>query len=257
MYHRFKWSRASKGRNRLTAEYEPIQPYFLLALVKLAKCEAFVDVGANIGAYSILLSPEVSRIIAYEANTTAADEMRVNLRLNNVAASVREVAVSEKAGELEFGMVSRLAGNNAAVSTSSSTFRRAVRVPAVTLDEDLSNFSGPIAMKIDVEGHEKAVLNGARRTLAQNRCVLQIEDFSGEIGEHLAGFGYRRLIRLGPDHYFTNIDTLDPITACEMAADTLISASHASKSYALHAGDFALEVSGGTYRVLRRLAKRA
>jgi FkbM family methyltransferase len=251
MYHCFRWTRASKGRNRLTAEYEPIQPYFLRALVKLAECEAFIDVGANIGAYSVLLSTEVSRIVAYEANKAAATEMRANLRLNGISAMVREAAVSDRAGELEFGVVSRLAGNNGAVRTSSAAFRHTTVVPAVTLDEDLPGFSGPIAMKIDVEGHERAVLEGARRTLAHNSCILQIEDFGGELGAYLDDFGYRQLIRLGPDHYFTNIAELDVIAACELAADAMISSAHASKSFALHAGDLALEVSGRTYRALQ------
>ena len=256
MYHRFKWTRASKARNRLTAEYEPIQPYFLLALVTVAKCEAFIDVGANVGAYSILLSPEVSRIVAYEANAAAAAEMRSNLRLNGISATLREVAVSDRAGELEFGVVSRLAGNNGAVSTStSSDFKETRVVAAVTLDEDLARFAGPIALKVDVEGHERAVLNGARRTLTENRCILQIEDFTGEVGADLAGLGYRQLIRLGPDHYFTNIEGIDTIAAFELAADAMISASHAGKSYAVHAGDFAVEISGRTYRALKGLRR--
>jgi precorrin-6B methylase 2 len=56
------------------------QPYVLLALAEQAGCELFVDVGANIGAYSLFASliPTVSRIVAYEANPHAADQLRVN-----------------------------------------------------------------------------------------------------------------------------------------------------------------------------------
>lgn len=88
MYHRFKWTGASHRRNGMSREYEPLQPYFLYALIEATGAKTFVDVGANIGAYSVLMSPAVDSIIAFEANPMAADEMQKNLDLNGITATL-------------------------------------------------------------------------------------------------------------------------------------------------------------------------
>jgi predicted RNA methylase len=83
MYHRFSWTSVSHRRNGISAEYEPLQPYFLLALIEQAGCRTFADVGANIGAYSVLASQAASieHLVAFEANPAAAGEVRRNLAL--------------------------------------------------------------------------------------------------------------------------------------------------------------------------------
>src|SRR5210317_863569 len=138
MYHRFKWTRPSRRRNGITMEYEPLQPYFLLAIINAAKCRAFADVGSNVGAYSILMSqdPSVEKIVAFEANRAAAEEMQANFRLNALNIEFERVAVSDKDGTLTFGTVSRLAGNSAVVDTSENRkFHQVDEIECVTLDD--------------------------------------------------------------------------------------------------------------------------
>jgi hypothetical protein len=63
------------------------------------------------------------------------------------------------------------------------------------MDDDREWFSpGAIALlKIDAEGHDAAVLHGARRLLAGDRPVVLVESWAGgtEIRESLAALGYR------------------------------------------------------------------
>ena len=256
MYHRFKWTSASHRRNGISQEYEPLQPYFLLALMQAAGCRSFVDVGANIGAYSILMSQQAEQLIAFEANPAAADEMTENLALNGLEAQLHRAAVSDHCGVLQFGTVSRLAGNSAVVETADNqSFVETSEVECVTLDSALSEIDHPIALKIDVEGHEAEVLKGAVQTLSRP-CVLQVESLSGDIENTQELGGLRRLTAIGPDHYFTNISGIEPLAIFEEACKLLIAANHETKSAALKMGPLSLVVSGKPYHVLRNLVMK-
>ncbi len=250
MYHRFKWTRASHRRNGISQEYEPVQPYFLLALIKATNCKTFVDVGANIGAYSVLMSEAVDNVIAFEANANAANEMARNLSVNNLQAQIIRKAASSRNGTVSFGTVSRLAGNSAVVATSAGqNFRQTSELESVTLDAILSEQAEPFAIKIDVEGHEKEVLAGATRTLSR-RCVIQIEDHKGTLElEH-----FRLLARIGPDAYFSNIDGIEVARIFEDACASLIRANHENKSASLRFGPFGISIHGAPYRIVRFLA---
>jgi len=257
MYHRFKWTSVSHRRNGLTIEYEPLQPYFLAALIRTAEARTFVDVGANVGAYAVLMSPLVAKVIAYEANEAPASQLARNLAMNRIAGQVRQVAVSGEGGTVEFGIVSRFAGNSAVVDgRSRHDFRETRVVEAVTLDDELAAAEGPFAIKIDVEGHEVAVLNGARTILAKQRCVLQVEDYGGAASKLLAPLGYRQVARIGPDHFFTNVAGVEARRTFEAALDEMIAANHENKKVTLKRGDFGLEIAGRSYTRLARAMRR-
>ena len=252
MYHRFKWTRSSRRRNGITMEYEPLQPYFLLAIINAAKCRTFADVGSNVGAYSVLMSqaPSVEKIVAFEANCAAALEMRDNFRLNALNIELERVAVSDKNGTLTFGTVSRLAGNNAVVDTSENRkFHQVDEIECVTLDDALGSHAGPFALKIDVEGHEEKVLRGARNLL-RHPCVIQVENY----GEKLdLPEDYSRIAQIGPDWYFSNMPGFHAIELFEQASAMMIESNHEKKVASIHAGDFAFSVTGRTYELIKRV----
>jgi FkbM family methyltransferase len=258
MFHRFRWTGVSTRRNAVMAEFEPVQPFFLLALAEAAGCRTFVDVGANVGAYSLFATqiPSVERWIAFEANPHAAAELRANIALNNLHIEVREEAVSNKSGSLAFGLVSNYAGTNAVKSTAIAhpargAFRDEITVPAVALDSILP-LQAPFCLKIDVEGHEPQVIAGAGRFL-QSPCVVQIEEYNGcEISLP----GHTKLTSIGPDHYFSNIPGLQTLPAYEHAMRLLIQSNHRSKSVTIGRGDFSLQVSGKSGAVARSLARK-
>ena len=56
MTYGFFWSEKSESRNQLTARYEPIQALLLFEFAARAGATAFVDVGANVGFYSLVMS---------------------------------------------------------------------------------------------------------------------------------------------------------------------------------------------------------
>jgi FkbM family methyltransferase len=139
-----------------------------------------VDVGANQGFFSYALSEVAGRVVAFEANPDYARFARWMLRGR---AEVHEVAVSDRAGRATFyvplsekGMVLHFAGN---LKQTHSQFRnqKTYDVELRTLDSyDLRDVR---FIKVDVEGSERDVLDGAKATIARDRPVLLLELLSG------------------------------------------------------------------------------
>ena len=268
MYDRFKWTSGSFRRNRLTQEYEPLQPFFFVALAERAGCQTFVDVGANIGAYSLFatLIPTVRGIFGFEADPATFEELKRNVRVNNLEQriEIRSNAVSDAVGTLTFGSIGHLSGGNSVVSTSihhASKFRNRYTVEATTLDQMFAgSVLGPIALKIDVEGHEPEVLDGGKSMLRANPAVIQIECYEGsgsETRNRLDNLGFGQITTIGPDQYFTNVDPLlDPgvvIATYERAVGDMIAYYHRDKPIVVERGDFKLEVVGKSADLARRL----
>lgn len=208
-----KWTRASHGRNYLTRRYEPLQPYLLSRLARHCECDTFLDVGANIGLYSMLFaaSNEDMSVHAYEPSPTTFEELKHNIALNGlVRIQANRVAVSDRPGKVDFGVVHELSGANSVVDTSihrSDTFTKHLKVDAVRLDDQLDFTGRRICVKIDVEGHELCVLNGMRRLLHSNQVIIQVEFYPAEddpLRSSLADAGLVELFAIRTDRYFAS-----------------------------------------------------
>jgi len=136
-----------------------------------------VDVGANIGYYTLLFESVVGvtgRIVAFEPEPDNLAELRVNVEKN----SLRNVTIEPCAVGARSGTVAFARGINGGVRDDAvSSTGDEVRVPLVTLDEALSGAVDLI--KIDVEGYEEEVLRGATRTLRTQRPALFVEIHPG------------------------------------------------------------------------------
>lgn len=140
--------------------YEPEVWHELLASVRTGDLVA--DVGANVGLYAIAVARrvgETGRVVAYEPDAGNAELLRRNLALNGVEeiVEVREVAVGSEEGEMPF-LSDRQQSRFNSLGAS--------RVRVVTLDDQFERLA---LLKIDVEGFEGAVLEGAGALLADER----------------------------------------------------------------------------------------
>lgn len=133
-----------------------------------------VDVGANYGMYSFRLVGLARHSIAFEPIPAFAKMLRSGF---GSRLTVHAVALSDThGGEVELRLPRLFTGyatieQNNSLDTRDQESIDLVRVPRATLDSfDLQNVG---FVKIDVEGHEEAVLLGARETLKRcNPCVL-------------------------------------------------------------------------------------
>ncbi len=125
--------------------------------------DVFLDVGANVGSYSILASGVAgAHTIALEPIPATFDRLSRNLRLNDLLRYVdaRCLAVGASVGSVRF-TASRDTTNRPVSLLPSCTDEPTVEVPLTTLDRLLLASTSPLVWKVDVEGYEAEVLNGA------------------------------------------------------------------------------------------------
>ena len=124
----------------------------------------FVDVGANVGIFSTLVGTRIPgvRITAVEPFPPVREDLVANLALNDLTITVVDAAVSDVAGEATFEVLDRDVLNRLAPEGGGGT---GITVPVTTLDE-LVGGDPPALVKIDVEGSELLVMQGARRLLS-------------------------------------------------------------------------------------------
>jgi FkbM family methyltransferase len=176
-----------------------------------------VDVGANIGVLTVpfarLVSPS-GKVIAFEPQRIIYQMLCGNLALNaldNVVAY--NMAVGRVAGTIAVPPVDYTqAGNFGGVSVSAAAVGETV--PLTTID----SLAVPRCdfMKIDVEGMELDVLEGARNTLQRFRPRLYVENDRAEkspaLIEHLLALDYQLYWHLpwlySPDNFFRDQENI-------------------------------------------------
>lgn len=162
----------------------------------LRRGNLFIDVGANVGAYSLWVAQTGVRTIAVEPSPTAAARLRANVGLNQFPIAIQQCALAEQSGH---GWLTRDLGptNHLLVGPDQG----GDHIPVRTLDELLGDGYAS-GVKIDVEGAERLVLAGATRALRERRIgVIQLEwnamsqRLLGEdrtsVADLLSGYGYR------------------------------------------------------------------
>lgn len=153
------------------------------ALRQLAEPETvFLDIGANIGAYSLLMKDKVKAVYAFEAHPKTRELCQQNFVLNHIDPDqVLGYAVSDDDRPKQFTDLQEGHPTNSRSNTSEGT----ICVPAITLDQFVKTHDfdpmTPFLVKIDVEGFEHEVFAGAKEFLSHyNVKGIVFENFSTE-----------------------------------------------------------------------------
>ena len=159
-----------------------------------------LDVGANLGEWTVPLARKAGaggRVLAVEPNPAIAEALGRTLRINNLRqAEVLDIALSDRAGTATLALSAASSGE--ARLAEPRTGERGIAVPTRRLD-DLAAERGLDRLdlvKIDVEGHERQVLEGGAQTLVRFRPALVIEsghesaDDRGAIAALMERLGY-------------------------------------------------------------------
>lgn len=140
--------------------------------------DLFVDVGANVGSYSILACSAVGASgVAFEPVPSTFQRLSENLNLNHLQGKVQAVnkGVGDKNGVIHF--TSKHDTTNHALANG-EIGEDSVPVQITTLDSELQGLN-PALIKIDVEGFETPVLRGAADTLSKPSLVAVIMELNG------------------------------------------------------------------------------
>jgi FkbM family methyltransferase len=176
-----------------------------------------IDVGANKGVYSHLLARVAPQVQAFEPNPKLFRILTRALPANVVA---HRMALSDREGMAELiiprsrhGYSNQTASLNPRKRTDDAGI---VAVPQRRLDSFGFNNVGFI--KIDVEGFEQAVLEGARETIMRERPVIQVELEEQHTGRAIEQ-SFAQLREFGMDGFFLRAGKLVPLSAFDAAAN--------------------------------------
>lgn len=225
---------AGKGERGLTGNIygglmEPEEMLFLLHTLR--PNWQFIDVGANVGAYTLLASKVIgANSIAFEPIPDTVRKLKNQLALNGIGDKVTifNVGVSDKVGNLHFTNQNSTTNH---VSTNGKT-KDTIEVEVLTLDKAIGDGNDPLFIKIDVEGFEYKVLKGATTLLNTKRVKALIVECPDKMSHQLLiscglrpvsyDFFSRRVNRLdGPNKSNPNtiyiLNELDINTLCSAA----------------------------------------
>lgn len=171
--------------------YYRVPDYEDLSFIRAYLCpgDLFVDVGANIGVYS-LWATETDEIdvVAFEPSSVAHERLVENVELNDLTDRVQ---VHRKAVGAEPRVVRLTTGQDALNRVLPDGGSDTEPVEQTTLDKELDS-EAPVLVKIDVEGGELDVLTGARATILRHRPALIIEaNDPDRLTRELEALGYR------------------------------------------------------------------
>lgn len=133
-----------------------------------AHAQLAVDVGANIGYFTALLSARTRHVIAFEPHPAIAERLAANVQLmtrDNVV--IERCAVSDRTATAQLGIPAGFAANQGTAGIGVAAAKSLV-VNTVRLDDIIGGQTVDV-MKLDVEGHELAALAGADLALSQGR----------------------------------------------------------------------------------------
>jgi len=144
----------------------------------LQRGDLFVDVGANIGSYSILAATAGgARVICLEPVPETYQSLRRNVGVNLLSDTIdtRNVVAADQSGTCR---VTTGTDTTNHVATDDDSSQDTVEVEAATLDEVVPADEACI-IKIDVEGFEHAALSGAKRLLNETNLLAIIVEING------------------------------------------------------------------------------
>ncbi len=135
--------------------------FFLLHFLR--KKDLFVDIGANIGSYTVLSSSHVeANTISIEPVPSTFSNLINNISINHIHDKVKalNVALGAQKGNIAF-----TSGLDTVNHVATDSEKDTIMVNIETLDDVLIGEEIPTLLKIDVEGFETEVINGAKRTI--------------------------------------------------------------------------------------------
>jgi FkbM family methyltransferase len=201
-WRRRGWKRHFSNLKRLFHEQELYVAPFLCD-----KDKTSIDVGASEGIYTVHIIDRSRDCLAFEPRPTQASALREMVRCLALPVEVEAVALSDMEGEAKLRILERDEGRSTierdnSLAAADSSVTHELLVPTRRLDDYHLDAVG--FLKIDVEGHELAVLQGASATIGRSLPLMLIEieerhkpEAVGDVSEFLHHLDYEGYFILG------------------------------------------------------------
>tara|TARA_Y100001958_G_C21084478_1_gene439692 strand:- start:13 stop:786 length:774 start_codon:yes stop_codon:yes gene_type:complete len=196
----------------LKGYYEKNQLDFLKKISKDNNITHFFDIGANIGYYTLFFK-DIKNIYAFEPNKKNFLRLRENINLNYLNVNLYDFGLSNSNSEREIWYTDKnKMGGSAIFDKNDQEFKKykakdiiMEKIFTKKLDDILQIKFSNILIKIDVERHEKKVLEGMENILKDNNIVLQIETNDNQkkqIFDYLDSLNLKFINSIKHDHFF-------------------------------------------------------
>lgn len=208
----------------LEGSYEKININTLKKICSNVKCDYFIDIGANLGIYTINFSKEsyIKECYCFEPDPQNYSQLSANVFLNDIGHKVKmfNYALSDVTEEgtlflekekKDIDLHKCNAGTHS-LEENKNRHNDKIKVKVFRGDELLDIKNQTICIKIDVEGHELSVLKGLERKLLLNNTILMIEIFDDKFKEtikYLENIGFKidtSVNILGVNYLLKNFD---------------------------------------------------
>jgi len=161
--------------------------------------DLFIDVGANVGSYTILACSAIgASAYAFEPIPNTYKRLIENMRLNHLENRVKCLNIGVGSEQARIVFTSNMDTTNHALASGEQS-DNTITIEVSTLDNVLSGES-PAVIKIDVEGYETPVLEGASEILKRRTLHSLIIELDGNGGRY--GFDESRILEMLFDHGF-------------------------------------------------------
>jgi FkbM family methyltransferase len=184
---------------------------------KLETGQSFLDIGANIGYYSLLASKKIGnsgRVYSFEPSSREFRRLLKNIEINNCTNIIpSNIALSDSNNEIYFSIAQGHTGLNSFTIEDESVYKTPQIIKAMKLDNYFNSENRKFQLaKIDVEGAELLVLKGMEnilKGLTVQRMIIEItprffKSFrykKEDIYDFLSGYGYTPLINDVSEQY--------------------------------------------------------
>ena len=197
--------------------------YALISILK-RKGGIFIDIGSNVGLYSLAASHFFDKVLSFEPSYYTYSMLEKNVSINNIKnITLFRNALSDFEGEVEL-FVNPLNNGGSSISGHSTKLRlehknldwhNSEKVLTKKLDCVLDGISQSIDfIKIDVEGHEIEVIKGGIKNIVKHLPLLYVE-ISGDIDR------YYKVLDLLPDEYSSYAHTDEKHNTKKFPSDLL------------------------------------
>ncbi|MEN3046870.1 MAG: FkbM family methyltransferase [Candidatus Hydrothermales bacterium] len=208
-FGKFKTRKKTSDAASVSPAYERRDVNFLIKKIgeylKKNKKVLFIDIGAALGYYSILIGnkfKEKIKIFSFEPVPYNFELLEQNIKINNLEDIVKSFnfALSDSEDSITINYDEASPGDSSIVNIPPKSKKIIVETKRLdnVIKDEIENFD-IIFMKIDVEGFEEKVLKGAEKILTKNsrEIILLVEDFiNPSIKEFLQKVGFKFMCKL-------------------------------------------------------------
>jgi len=168
------------GQRIALGKYEKYETGLMLSQIN--NNSVCIDVGANIGYYTLLMAEIAKKVYAIEPDQKCFEILKKNVEENNLknVVLINKAASNKKEKKYLVRDKNNQGNNRIKPNPSKSPFDKGDFVLAETLDNMLINEQKISLIKIDTQGWETEVIEGAKKIIKRNKPTMFLEYTPGE-----------------------------------------------------------------------------